>query len=272
MQICDIIFFFIFPLFTISSICFTIEIGFVYKEEAMTSFALKIIALVSMFCDHFGDAFVGHYSFLNLIGRIAFPIFAFQISEGFIHTKNLKKYFLRLGIFALIAQIPFSLFIHKFLGGSYFSLNVFFTLLFGLFSIWIYDYLTNSVKKNEKWKDNTVIKNTVIALSILIMLGIAYLAEVLDTDYGAWGVIVVFVFYLFKQDKLAMVISFITLCVIRYGTRLLAGFNMATLLLGIFTALSIVFICLYNGKQGKKIKYLLYVFYPVHLLLLYFIF
>ena len=76
----------------------------------MTSFVLKIIALISMFCDHFGDAFVKHFSFLNLIGRIAFPIFAFQISEGFSHTHNLKNYFIRLGAFALISQIPFSLF------------------------------------------------------------------------------------------------------------------------------------------------------------------
>ena len=74
----------------------------------MTSFILKIIALVAMFCDHFGDAYLKHFSILNLIGRCAFPLFAFQISEGFVHTKNIKKYFFRLGIFALISQIPFS--------------------------------------------------------------------------------------------------------------------------------------------------------------------
>ena len=107
----------------------------------MTSFALKITAIISMFCDHFGDAFIGHFSFLNLIGRIAFPIFAFQISEGFTHTKNMKKYFLRLGIFALVSQIPFSLFVHKFLGSSLFSLNVFFTLFLGLLSMYLYDYI-----------------------------------------------------------------------------------------------------------------------------------
>ena len=67
----------------------------------MTSFSLKIIAIVAMFCDHFGDAFFGQFSFLNLIGRMAFPIFAFQISEGYTHTKNLRKYFLRLGICTL---------------------------------------------------------------------------------------------------------------------------------------------------------------------------
>ena len=71
----------------------------------MTSFVLKIIALITMFCDHFGDAFIGHTSALNVIGRIAFPIFAFQISEGYIHTKNIKKYIARLLIFAIISQI-----------------------------------------------------------------------------------------------------------------------------------------------------------------------
>ena len=112
----------------------------------MTSFALKIIALISMFCDHFGDAFVKHFSFLNLIGRIAFPIFAFQISEGFLHTKNIRKYFLRLGIFALISQIPFSLFSTKFLNSSPFSLNVFFTLFIGLLGIYLFDYINKMYK------------------------------------------------------------------------------------------------------------------------------
>ena len=58
----------------------------------MTSFVLKIIAMVSMFIDHLGTSYFHNTTIMNLIGRIAFPIFAFQISEGFIHTKNLKKY------------------------------------------------------------------------------------------------------------------------------------------------------------------------------------
>lgn len=115
----------------------------------MTSFALKIIAIVSMFCDHFGDAYIGSFSFFNLIGRIAFPIFAFQISEGFIHTKSIKKYFLRLGIFALISQIPFWLFAHKFLGTNDLSLNVFFTLFLGLLGIYLYDYIVKLFQKSN---------------------------------------------------------------------------------------------------------------------------
>lgn len=237
----------------------------------MTSFALKIIAIISMFCDHLGDSLIGHYSFLNLIGRIAFPIFAFQISEGFIHTKNIKKYFLRLGIFAIISQIPFSLFVSKYLHASIFSLNVFFTLFLGLLSIYLYDYIEKMFKKLNK---NNLQKHYIDKLiGFIVVLLIAYIANLLNTDYGFWGVIIVFIFYLFKKDKLAMIISFITLCALRYGIQIIqGGYNTPTLLLGIFTALSIIFISLYNGKQGKKIKYLLYFFYPIHLLLLYFIF
>lgn len=76
-----------------------------------------------------------------LFGRIAFPIFAFQITEGYMHTKDLKKYFKRLILFAIISQIPFMLFLSTFT--SPFTLNIFFTLLFGLFAIYIYDKIPN---------------------------------------------------------------------------------------------------------------------------------
>lgn len=92
-----------------------------------SSFALKIIAVICMLCDHLGDAIIKPFSFFNVIGRIAFPIFAFQITEGYIHTKDLKKYFKRLIIFAILSQIPFMLFLSTFT--SPFTLNIFFTLL-----------------------------------------------------------------------------------------------------------------------------------------------
>ena len=76
----------------------------------MTSFILKCIAMISMLIDHTSVAYFGQTTLFNVIGRIAFPIFAFQISEGYIHTKNLKKYLLRLFCFAIISQVPFMLF------------------------------------------------------------------------------------------------------------------------------------------------------------------
>ena len=241
----------------------------------MTSFCLKIIALITMFCDHFSYAFFGHFTFLNLIGRIAFPIFAYQISEGYIHTQNIKKYFLRLGIFAIISQIPFSLFIYKISNNSLdsiLSLNVFFTLFLGLLSIFLYDYF---IKLSHKRKTNLA-ENSFLSiykiLGIVIVLLIGYIAKILNTDYGFWGILVVFAFYVFKNDKLAMVISFIALCTIKYGISIINyGYNYIYVLLCIFTILPVAIISFYNGKQGRKIKYLLYFFYPLHLLFLYFI-
>ena len=96
----------------------------------MSSFVLKIIAVITMFIDHLGYTIFGKFSYLNYIGRISFPVFAFQISEGYIHTKNLKKYFLRLFLFAVISQIPFMLF-HSIISDTFY-LNIFFTLLLGL--------------------------------------------------------------------------------------------------------------------------------------------
>ena len=235
----------------------------------MTSFMLKIIAIITMFCDHFGDAFVGHFSSLNLIGRIAFPIFAFQISQGYIYTSNIKKYVARLLLFALISQIPFYLFLHKFLPTSTTYLNIFFTLLLGLICIMVYDRFRNLPSLDTK----SHVFNTYFSkfLGIILVFCIAYLGELLHVDYGFWGVIVIFSFYLFKEYKLSMIIAYILLCVIRYGYNLVfINFHLTNIYLCISTIFPIILLANYNGKQGYKMKYFLYFFYPVHLLLLYF--
>ena len=90
----------------------------------MTSFILKIIGVITMLFDHVGDAILGRFSFFNLIGRIAFPIFAFQLAVGYTHTRDLKKHIIKLFIFAIISQIPFVLFLSTFTNDFY--LNIFF--------------------------------------------------------------------------------------------------------------------------------------------------
>ena len=113
----------------------------------MSAFVLKIIAMVTMTCDHLSYLIFGKFSFLNLIGRIAFPIFAYQITEGYTHTSNLKRYFLRLFVFALISQAPFMLFTS--LVTNDFRLNIFFTLLLGLVAITIFDRLSSYKYQNK---------------------------------------------------------------------------------------------------------------------------
>ena len=217
----------------------------------MSSFALKIIALISMFCDHFGY-FITHgtFSFMNYFGRLAFPIFAFQISEGYTHTHDIKKYMTRLFLFALISQIPFMLYCNSI--GFNFELNIFFTLLLGLICIFLYDKSKHKIQ------------------AIIAIVAICYIGELLKVDYGFWGILLIFLFYLFKNNKVLMSISFLLMCAYKFSLPMLeTGFNLRYLIAGLSTFLSIVPILLYNGKLGYKTKYLLYIFYPAHLLLFY---
>lgn len=216
----------------------------------MSNFALKIVAIITMFCDHLGYAIYEKFSYLNFIGRISFPIFAFGISEGYLHTKSKKNYLIRLFMFAIISQAPF-MFFHSILTDE-FTLNIFFTLFIGLVAIIGYEQCSNKY------------------LGILLAICLAITADTLKMDYGYFGVLVIFVFHLFKEKKLAMNISFIALCLLKYLPLYLHyNFHYIYLLLFICTVSSLIFINLYNGKKGRDVKYLLYVFYPAHLMILY---
>ena len=216
----------------------------------MSSFVLKIIAIVTMFIDHIGYAIFGGFSFFNYIGRISFPIFAFQISEGYIHTRNLKKYFFRLFIFAFISQIPFAIF-YKLVSNE-FVLNIFFTLLLGLACIYIYD--------KSKYK----------ILAIIASIAIGFIAEFFHCDYGFYGIAIILLFYIFKNNISLASIAFILATTIKYLIPIFKyGLYDIYIYILICTIIPIIFISSYNGKKGKDTKYLLYLFYPIHLLLIY---
>lgn len=216
----------------------------------MNSFLLKIFACFSMFLDHLGRIVTPAIYPLVYIGRFAFPIFAFQISEGVTHTKNIKKYMLRLLIFALISQIPFYLYLTKT------GLNVFFTLLFGVIAIYIYKEL--SAKK-------------LLPLGILAVGIIAYISYLLKTDYNWYGVLIIFLFYIAKNKKVLMALGFLTLTTIMYLIKIINFGSAHPVYLWQLTCtlLAIIPILLYNGKQGHKVKYAIYLFYPLHILILY---
>lgn len=211
----------------------------------MSAFVLKLIAIISMTFDHLGYAIFHKVSFFNYIGRLAFPIFAFQISEGYLHTKNLKKYYFRLLSFALISQVPFYLFRLVCMNTNKLAFNIFFTLLFGLACINIIDKCRNRF------------------LSYILIIILSSIAEILNFDYGAFGVLLILSFYTFRNNKILLTIAYILLTTINY-------INMRTLFLPLFISclFSLMFIFLYNKKQGKKLKYIFYILYPVHLIIL----
>ena len=204
-----------------------------------------------MFIDHVGYAINdGQFSYYNYIGRIAFPIFAFQMSEGYVHTKDLKKYFLRLFLFAIVSQVPFMLF-DSILTNTI-NLNIFFTLFLGLLAIYVYD--------KSKYK--------IVGILFSILLGIV--AQITHCDYGFYGVAIILIFYIFKNNFINASLFFILATAIRYLIPIVKyGLYPIYIHLFLCTCISILFIAAYNGKKGKNTKYLFYLFYPIHLLLIY---
>ena len=234
----------------------------------MSSFAIKLIAIITMFCDHFGDAILGRFSVLNIIGRIAFPLFCFQIVIGYKHTKNINKYIIRLLLFGIISQIPFSLFTYSYVG-RFDLLNVYFTLAFGLLAVYVLDVLPKKYKLIG------------VFLDVILMI----IAEFLQTDYGWFGVCLIICIYLFYNDtktditkneysitffnnNILFTLVFFSLVVIKFSNYFVEGlYNMAiTQIIGTF--FPIVFMFLYNGKKGHNMKYFFYTLYPLHLLIL----
>lgn len=234
----------------------------------MSTFALKLIACVTMFIDHFTYVFVPQTKHLimidgfgwvslpyligRLIGRIAFPIYCFLLVEGFFRTGSRRKYMARMAVFALISEFPFDLAFQ--VTGRTISLarlieyqNVMITLLLGLILMYVYEWL------KMKYLAQPLIFNTLGVIAI-VCAGAA--AQLLRTDYGMAGIVFIMVFYLFRGKKLLLFIA--------TAAAMFLFTNVAEL----FGLLAFVPIFFYNGKRGPKVKYAFYAFYPVHLLLL----
>lgn len=234
----------------------------------MTSFALHIIAMFCMLLDHTWGFGLINNEILTCVGRIAFPIFAFMIVEGYFKTSNFKKYIGRLFVFALLSEIPFNLM----LGGRVFSpvaQNVLWTFLIGLCLIWLM----------EKVKDKNIFIRALMLIFILFLgfvLGLVCL-----TDYHYAGVFTVLTFYFFRNKRWYNLIAQI-ICLWYINTEILGGFeyliNVGDYTIHILrqsiAILGLIPIWLYNGNQGyynRVIKYLYYSFYPLHLLVLWMI-
>lgn len=259
----------------------------------MNTFALKLLAIVLMLIDHIGVILLSQTDHFNLyllcrgLGRLAFPIFAFLLVEGFSRTSNVKKYLERLGLFALISEIPFDLAFYQVRYGSslwadlsqglfgdhdlevidlvFFRLfryqNIFFTLFLGLLLM----YYMRRVE--GKYKNQVVLANVWEALLVVGFCAIAYLIR---SDYEVAGILIITAFYIFRGSKLLQsaalfIISITLLCNVSY---FLATGDIRNII-SLFATLAMLPIALYNEKKGKDIKYLFYIFYPGHLMLLY---
>lgn len=268
---------------------------------------LKWIAIVTMLCDHiaasviFAYQLVHHglthtqllwYELLRDIGRIAFPIFIFLMIEGLKHTKNATKYFFRLCVFALISEIPFDLALHRV---WYYPAkqNVFWTLAIGFFVIWGMDSMMRQLRRMRRRlkagrgpgsgdpgdpdpehavKDgggtagsrSAGIGSPVFSYLYLILLDAGLIsagaigAIVLNTDYSYIGVLAIVAAYILRKYPIPQIAAMTLLLRIQSEREW-------------YAMLAAIPILYYNGQRGRQNRYFFYVFYPVHLLVLYLI-
>lgn len=220
------------------------------KYRVLDGTTLKIIAMISMVFDHAGDLFFPEVMWPRMIGRLGMPIFAFCIAEGYAHTRDKMKYLRRIGLFALISEIPFDLAFEGKIGFDH--QNIMLTFFLAVLALMLFDRIRGGADPEGK----PPVGRTV--LGILTVAAIAGLALLLRADYTVFGVIGVFLFYVLRQKHHLLRVG--------VGTAFLA----LTRTVGYYCATGFSFIplAMYNGKKGKGLKWLFYVFYPGHLLLL----
>ena len=236
---------------------------------------LRLIACILMLMDHAWATVIPGSDWLTYAGRMAFPIFAFQIAEGFFHTSDFKKYARRLFIFGLISEIPFNLMY----AGSFiypFHQNVMFTLLLGLLAIKSLDNIRMACA-DRSFKDWNSSQVKAVILGILKTALCVLAAGIGFTDYGMTGVLTIILFYLCRGFRLAPLIQLAAMvyinCFAIMGRTIPLALGSMTFDFPTqgFAVLSLIFIWLYNGKKGrssKALQYGFYAFYPVHMLIL----
>lgn len=225
---------------------------------------LRCLAILFMLLDHLWATLIPGNFWMTCVGRLAFPIFAFQISEGFFHSHDRRRYARRLLLFALLSEIPFDL-----MYGSTafypFHQNVLFTLLLGLLAVSAID---------RARRERTA---RAIVLSTLALLGILLLSIIGMVDYGWRGVLTVVAFYAlrdFPAAWLAQSAAMVLLNIVGFQGLLLPVFGWEIPAQG-FAVFALLPIWLYNGEPGRRSRSLqlgFYAFYPVHMLILYLLF
>ncbi|MFV0465227.1 MAG: TraX family protein [Lachnospiraceae bacterium] len=244
------------------------SIEYAPKKAGIPGSTLKLIAIFTMLIDHIAASFLNGYltlyaasespdpsvlnqlyllyTIMRLIGRIAFPIFCFLLVEGFIHTRNPYKYGIRLFLFALISEFPFDLAF----SGELFDWshqNVYFTLFLGLAAIYAMQYIEKKLSLSHM---ASAVSNIGVLIPFMLLAG------VMKTDYSAFGVMTIAVIYFLRSQKVIAMIT-ANICLTVMSLFEISGF------------LSVIAVKFYNGERGLSLKYVFYLFYPVHLFLLY---
>ena len=229
-----------------------------------TSEKLKILAMGTMFLDHAAASIIFGSGLnqvsplvenigiaMRLVGRMAFPLYAFLLVQGFLWTRDWNRYVARIALFALVSEVPFNLMLT---GEMWYSRaqNTIVTLLLGLICMKMLETLEKQFGKADIGG-----KCLGLVLAFWSVVATMFTTEMLSSDYGAMGLLLIVVLYVFRYRPAEQTAAG---CVV---LALIYGFGVEVL----FAWIAFFFISRYNGERGRKLGLVPYVFYPVHLLL-----
>ena len=232
------------------------------ERPELTSFGLHLLAMGLMLCDHICLALMPDRLWMTCVGRLAFPIFAFLVAEGFVRTRSRARYARRLLVVALVSEVPFDLLAA---GRPVYPLrqNVLWTFLIALGCMQLLEWAKSDPRPAARF-----------VLGAGAVLGGFLAGTAFMVDYFGPGVWTVLVFYFFRGDGWRQRLGQL-LCLLFLNGWLLAGQTVLpgglALPIQAFAVLALPFIWLYRGRQGphgRAVRWLFYGFYPAHLLVL----
>ena len=227
------------------------------KTAGISADALKWIALLTMLCDHAGAVLFVQYPVMRLIGRTAFPLFVWLLVEGFFHTSSRKKYLGRMAFFALVSELPFDLALYGRPDRQ--GQNVFFTLSISLVMLVFLERAMDACERKRQAGEKALLQTLAAVGTVAAAMAAA---ELFCVDFGGRGPLLAALFYCYKRKgSPGLAVSFLIFCL---------SMGLLTAMVEIFGIVSVPLIARYNGKRtGRGRGRLFYLFYPLHLLILY---
>lgn len=221
--------------------------GVISVKKGLSQETLKLIACITMLIDHIGAAFIPDIDF-RIVGRLSFPIYCFLLAEGIHHTKNPFRYGLRLLLSLLLSELPFDILFYGHVTFAHQSVMV--TLFMAYLLLCLLQRVSSPVSK------------------VLLCLGLSLAAELLSSDYGGIGVLMVVLFALTRDIPFAAAVRLVGLLLLNW---MLPSAVLGNFPIQLFATAALLPIEFYSGKKAthsKIVQWSFYAFYPVHLALL----
>lgn len=234
------------------------------KINIVNSNTLKIVAAVCMLIDHIGYILLPNIVFLRIIGRLAFPIFAFFIAEGCKYTKNKLKYFLIIFVLGVIFQVAY------YIAEESLFMNIFIVFSLSILIIYTLQNFKYNLINKQSGILNKVLSGIVFVVTIFLVF---FFCSIISVDYGFWGVMLPVFASLFHNNGEGNVqkkLNSVTVSLISFAVGLILLCVFAEWSIQYYSLISLLLLVLYSGERGRaNLKYFFYIFYPAHLVVLY---